>query len=155
MATGNNDLYVRLWAEVDFQNIGIGYKTREETKKSQKVWFPYNKGGSFRKWYGNNEHVVNWENDGYLLRNTLHPSGSRIWAHNFNLDYIFKPALTFTATSSSYFGIRYSEEGFLFDNKGSSLFSREEKLNKLLGFLGSKLASYFLKAINPTIETQP
>jgi len=155
MATGNNDIYVRNWSEVSFLKIGLSFSSREEAKVSGKKWFSYNKGGKFRRWYGNNENVVNWENDGIALQTTLHPSGKRVWAHNFNLEYIFKPCLTFTATSSSYFGIRYSEKGFLFDNKGSSYFTKNNILLPVLGFLASKPASFILKAINPTIEFQP
>lgn len=155
MATGNNDIYLRQWYEVSTTRIGYGHTSRESAKQSGKKWFPYNKGGTYRRWYGNNEFVVNWENDGEKLQNTLHPSGARIWAHNFNLDYIFKPSLTYTSTSSSYFGIRFSDPGFLFDNKGSSYFAPEKQLKPILGFLGSKLVSYLLAAINPTIEFQP
>ncbi|MFA6201640.1 MAG: BREX-1 system adenine-specific DNA-methyltransferase PglX [Gallionella sp.] len=155
MATGNNETYLRLWYEISRDKFGLGFESRKQAKDSGKKWFPYNKGGQFRRWYGNNEYVVNWENDGSALQNTLHPSGSRIWAHNFNLDYIFKPCLTFTATSSSYFGIRFSEAGFLFDNKGSSYFSDARTLKPVLGLLASKPASFVLKAINPTVEFQP
>lgn len=155
MATGNNDIYVRNWPEVSIKNVGLGYQSRLLVQKSAKKWFPYNKGGPFRRWYGNNDNLVNWENDGDALQNTLHPSGNRIWAHNFNLDYIFNPCLTFTATSSSYFGIRYSNEGFLFDNKGSSYFTETKQLLPILGFLASKPATQILRAINPTIEFQP
>ncbi|MBE0507008.1 MAG: BREX-1 system adenine-specific DNA-methyltransferase PglX [Marinospirillum sp.] len=155
MATGNNDIYVRNWPEVSIEYVGLGCQSRLLAQKSSKKWFPYNKGGPFRRWYGNNDNLVNWENDGDALQNTLHPSGNRVWAHNFNLDYIFKPCLTFTATSSSYFGIRYSNEGFLFDNKGSSYFTETKNLLPILGFLASKPATQILKAINPTIEFQP
>lgn len=155
MATGNNDIYLRLWHEVAIEKIGFRCTSRKDALLSKCKWFPYNKGGDFRRWYGNNEFVVNWENDGELLRTTLHPSGNRIWAHNFNLEYIFRPCLTFTSTSSSYFGIRYSETGFLFDNKGSSYFTDKHKLNIVLGLLASKATSSILKAINPTIEFQP
>ncbi len=156
MATGNNDTYLRLWQEVSIRHIGFGFETRKAAAAAtEKVWFPYNKGGAFRRWYGNNEHVVMWHNDGHQIRTTMHPDGKRIWGHNFNLDYIFKSCLTFTATSSSYFGIRYSPVGFLFDNKGSSYFSEPQKLKPILGFLGSEVASYLLEAINPTVEFQP
>ncbi len=155
MATGNNDLHIRCWQEVSFNKVGLNFENRKEARDSQKKWFPYNKGGQFRRWYGNNEYLVNWENDGELIRNLLHPSGDRVWAHNFNLDYIFKPCLTFTATSSSNFGIRYSPTGFLFDNKGSSYFTTSDFLFPVLGFLASKPATNILKAINPTIEFQP
>ena len=155
MATGNNDLHVRYWSEVSLSKFGNECDSRESAKISKMKWFPYNKGGAFRRWYGNNDNVVNWENDGDFLQNLKHPSGDRIWGHNFNLGYIFKSCLTFTATSSSYFGIRYSDAGFLFDNKGSSYFSDEKYLKPILGFLASKPATLILKAINPTIEFQP
>jgi type II restriction/modification system DNA methylase subunit YeeA len=155
MATGNNDVYLRRWWEVDLSKTGFNFENRPLALSSKKKWFPYNKGGPFRRWYGNNIFLVNWENDGYLLRNTLHPSGKRVWAHNFNLDFIFKPCLTFTATSSSYFGIRYSPCGFLFDNKGSSYFTSSELTLPILGLLASKPATSILAALNPTIEFQP
>jgi len=155
MATGNNDVYLRNWSEVDLSKTGFNLESREAALSSTKKWFPYNKGGPFRRWYGNNIFLVNWENDGYLLRNTLHPSGRRVWAHNFNLDYVFKPCLTFTATSSSYFGIRYSPRGFLFDNKGSSYFTSPDLTLPILGLLASKPATSVLAALNPTVEFQP
>jgi type II restriction/modification system DNA methylase subunit YeeA len=155
MATGNNDLHIRCWQEVSYNKVGLNFENRKEAESSQKKWFPYNKGGQFRRWYGNNEYLVNWEKDGEVIRTLLHPSGDRVWGHNFNLDYIFKSCLTFTATSSSHFGIRYSPAGFLFDNKGSSYFTDPEFIFPVLGFLASKPATNILKAINPTIEFQP
>ena len=121
MATGNNEKYVRMWFELSRRGLGFTH-SRETAAKSALRWFPYNKGGDFRLWYGNNLHVVNWYKFGYELQNTLHSSGNRIWAHNFNLDFIFKPAITWTFVSSSKFGVRKSPEGFLFDVGGSSAF---------------------------------
>ena len=155
MATGNNDLHMRYWFEICDDKFGKNYPSRELARESEKKWFPYNKGGAFRRWFGNNEHVVNWENDGFLLQTLKHPSG-RIWAHNFNLDYIFKESITWTATSSSYFAVRYSPCGFLFDYNGSSLFPAENKnIFFLLGLMASKLSSYFIHIINPTVANQP
>ena len=153
MATGNNDDYLRLWYEVCYQDIGIGH-SRQTAKDSKKKWFPYNKGGDFRRWYGNNDYTVNWYNDGYELQNRLHPSGKRVWAHNFNLDYIFKSSVTWTFVSSSNFGVRYSSIGFLFDVGGSSAFPSEENIMYILGFLASKVAYNLLKALNPTLNFQ-
>ncbi|MEK0163570.1 BREX-1 system adenine-specific DNA-methyltransferase PglX [Phaeobacter sp. A36a-5a] len=155
MATGNNDVYLRTWQEVSLNRSGYGFTNRDSARSSGKKWFPYNKGGPFRRWYGNNFFLVNWEDDGKALQTTLHPDGKRIWAHNFNLDYIFKSCLTFTATSSSFFGVRYSPNGFLFDNKGSSYFSSDKETIPILGLLASKPATSVLRAINPTIEFQP
>ncbi|MHB1563769.1 MAG: BREX-1 system adenine-specific DNA-methyltransferase PglX [Leptospirillum sp.] len=153
MATGDNNTYVRLWHEVPIQTIGFGF-TRKEAGESGLRWFPYNKGGDFRRWYGNNDCLVNWENDGHRLQTTLHPSGNRIWAHNFNLDFIFRPALTWTFVSSSCFGVRFSPQGFLFDVGGSSAFPEIRNIHFLLGFLGSKVAFYLLKSLNPTLNFQ-
>ena len=64
MATSDNNRFLREWFEVDIERICFGAKTREDAKESGKKWFPYNKGGAYRRWYGNCEHVVNWVNDG-------------------------------------------------------------------------------------------
>ena len=89
LTTGQNDKYLRFWYEVNDSAIGFNMN-RESAKKSKLKWFPYDKAGNYRKWYGNREFVVNWYNDGIELQTTLHPSGTRVWAHNFNLEYNFK-----------------------------------------------------------------
>jgi len=154
MATGDNQTYVRLWSEVPFSRIGIGCQSRLEAKESKRKWFPYNKGGDYRRWYGNNDFVVDWENDGIRLQTTMHPSGKRVWAHNFNLDYIFRPSVTWTFVSSSYFGLRQSPPGFLFDVGGSSAFPSETDLDYVTGFLCSNVAFSLLRAVNPTLNFQ-
>ncbi len=154
MATGDNDRYVRLWQEVSIQRIGFDYSSRQAAKESKRKWFPYNKGGEFRRWYGNNDCVVDWENDGKRLQTRLHPSGRRIWAHNFNLDYIFKPCVTWTFVSSSFFGLRQSDSGFLFDVAGSSAFPRPRDVHFVTSFLCSNVAFMLLRAVNPTLNFQ-
>jgi type II restriction/modification system DNA methylase subunit YeeA len=153
MATGNNDLHMRYWHEVCNAKLGLNYPTRLAAVESKRKWFPYNKGGSFRRWYGNNEYVVNWEKDGQLLQTMLHSSG-RVWAHNFNLDFIFQECITWTATSASYFGVRYSPQGFLFDYNGSSLFLDEKNIKYVLGLMASNLSYYFINILNPTVANQ-
>jgi type II restriction/modification system DNA methylase subunit YeeA len=155
MATGHNDTYLRLWHEVSINKSGFNFSSRDSARESMKKWFPYNKGGDYRRWYGNCEYLVNWENDGQKLQTTMHSSGSRLWAHNFNLDYIFKPSITWTATSSSYFAVRQSDQGFLFDVKGSSCFPKDGKEHLVLGFLCSSATQHFMTILNPTIEFQP
>lgn len=71
LASNDNERFLRFWHETSFGKIGFNFKSRDEAKESRLKWFPYNKGGSFRKWYGNNEYILNWENDGYELRNWL------------------------------------------------------------------------------------
>ena len=92
MTTCDNDFYLRYWWEVAKDRIGLGCNSREQANKSGKKWFPYTKGGPFRKWFGNNEYVVNWENDGSLLRTRKHPTLDKVWAHNFNLVTYLKRA---------------------------------------------------------------
>jgi hypothetical protein len=133
MATGDNNQFMRNWHEVFFNNIGFHYSNRGEARISKKQWFPFNKGGDYRKWYGNNEFIVNWENDGHLLQTTKHESG-RIRAHNFNLDYIFKASVSWSSVTSWHFAARKYESGFIFGTGGSSVFSNEKKLDFLAGF---------------------
>ncbi|MEK4137379.1 BREX-1 system adenine-specific DNA-methyltransferase PglX [Kurthia sp. FSL E2-0154] len=152
MITGDNSKFTKLWYEVSFDKVGLNIFSRERAKKSQKKWFPYNKGGGYRKWYGNNEFVVDWENDGYSLQNTKDENG-KVPAHAFNFDYIFKKAITWSSITSSKFSARNCEGGFLFDAGGS--FAKVEKgHNYILGFLNSKVAEYYLNSINPTLNFQ-
>ncbi len=145
MTTANNDRFLRLWHEVSFSKSNQNAISRENAKESGKKWFPYNKGGEYRKWFGNRFYFVNWQNDGEEIIATGR-------AFPRSKDFYFKESLTYTATSSSYFGIRYSDPGFIFDAKGSSCFTDSKTLKVALGFLASKIASYLLKTINPTIE---
>jgi hypothetical protein len=147
MTTADNERFLRKWYEVSKDKIGFGVATRQDAINSKKKWFPYNKGGSYRKWFGNRDFVVNWLNDGEEIKSTGR-------AFPRSQDYYFQQSLTYTATSSSYFGIRYSDEGFIFDAKGSSCFSEPKNLKPILGFLASKLTSYLLNVINPTVEFQ-
>ena len=155
MATANNNMFLKYWFEVEQSNIFIDCENRINAKNSEKKWFPYNKGGNYRKWYGNNEYVVNWQNDGFEIRNFKDKKSGKIRSHNYNLDYIFKEGLTWSALTSSNSGIRYFPKGFLFDNAGSSMFMDKSILFYILGFLNSKIAEYSLNLINPTLNTQP
>lgn len=155
LATGNNAQYLRLWHEVNHHQIGFNFNNRMSAKDSNLKWFPYSKGGEYRKWFGNNEYIVNWYNDGFELQNKLHPSGNRIWAHNFNLDHIFKDSLTWSDITSGHLSVRFNDSGFLFDGSGTSAFftSIDHKI-KALGFLNTKFANSFSKILNPTMHFQ-
>ena len=155
MATANNNIFLKHWFEIEQNNIFIGCENRLNAKNSDKKWFPYNKGGNYRKWYGNNEYVVNWENDGFEIRNFKDKKTGKVRSHNYNLDYIFKEGLTWSALTSSNSGIRYFPKGFLFDNAGSSMFMDKSLLFYILGFLNSRLTDYSLNLINPTLNIQP
>ena len=155
MATADNDRFLRLWNEVNYNKIGYSMSNSQEALESKKKWFPYSKGGEFRKWYGNQEYLVNWENDGYEIRNFKDSTG-KVRSHNYNLEFIFNEGLTWSALSSSLFSIRILPKGFLFDNSGSSLFKKDEvSLNYLLFLLTNKCINKFLGLLNPTLNYQP
>lgn len=152
MTTGNNNMFLRLWYEVQSKKIGFGL-SQEKALTSSYKWFPYNKGGDFRKWYGNNEYVVNYENNGAEVKEyTSHlPQGTAVRIKSY--DYYFKESGTWSFISSNNFGIRYSPEGFIFDVAGSSLFS-EKYLYYLIGLLSSNMVNDLLKSLNPTVNFQ-
>lgn len=153
LQTGSNDRFLRLWYEVIIQNIGFGCETIEETIESRRKWFPYNKGGAFRKWYGNQDYVVNWKNNGQEIRNFVDEKG-KLRSRPQNTEYYLREGITWSDVSSSYFGARYIPNGFLFDVSGSVAFTKKEQLNYLLGLLGSHISVEMLKILNPTMHFQ-
>lgn len=153
MITGDNNKFIRLWHEISNVKMGIGCHTREEAILSKKKWFPYNKGGEYRKWYGNNDYVVNWENDGKYMRNYKDDKG-KIAAHAFNLEYIFKENITWSSLSSYKFAARYTDYGFLYDASGSFADVKTENLYYTLAFLCSDVTLFYLSAMNPTLNFQ-
>jgi len=156
MATGNNDEFVRAWHEVAYSRIGFGCQSREEAKKTRRRWFPYTKGGTYRKWAGNELYVVDWENDGHRLQTTLDPRGKRIRAHNFNLDEVFSPAICWTSVTSAQTSFRLHEGGFLFDAAGGLCQARSDAgLEPALGLLNSSVAKAILPLINSSINVPP
>ena len=118
MATANNDRFIRLWFEVNRNKFGINISSRKEAVESRKKWFPFAKGGEQRKWYGNNDTVVNWENDGFEIQNFKDEKTGRIRSHNYNLDYIFSSALTWTVIGTEKTSFRFCPVGFLYSNSG-------------------------------------
>ena len=145
IATADNNRFLRLWHEVNICKVEFSCEDRESAKNCKKKWFPYNKGGEFRKWYGNNLYLINWENDGMEIRNFKK-------AVLRNQNYYFREGITWTWISSSYFGSRYSPKGFLFDVAGSTLFLEKDKILYFLGYMCSYVADYFLKIINPSLN---
>ncbi len=154
--TGNNDLFLRLWHEVSQEKVEYTCTNLDDTKTNGKKWYPYNKGGEFRKWYGNSHYLVNWECDGQDVKSlaVVRNKGKHWSRYIQNLHWMLKPGMTWSATSSSYFGVRFTDPGFLFDVKGSSAFCTDDSTEALLGFLTSKLVSHYLQFLNPTIEFQ-
>lgn len=145
LSTADNNRFIRLWFEVKKENICLGCKSIEESSKSNKKWFPYNKGGNFRKWYGNNDNIINWYNNGEEIRNFKN-SVIR------NPSYYFRKGITWSLISTSNFGVRISESGFLFDAGGSSVFPKSEHINYFMGLMCSKVVFEILKIQNPTLN---
>ena len=154
MATADNNLFLKFFWEVIDSNIFYNCESRKEAKSSGFKWYRYAKGGDYRKWYGNNNIIVNWYNDGYEIQNYKDANG-KVRSHNYNLDYIFKKGITWNALTSSSTSFRILEYS-LFDNAGSSLFvDNYQEYNNMLGLLNSKIISYILPAVNPTLNYQP
>lgn len=152
MATSDNNRFLRLWHEISICNFGLNMDNALMAQQSNFRWFPYNKGGSYRKWYGNNEYVVDYQNDGQRVKEyaaKLYKSYSRTIK---NINFFFQPCITWTMISSSKFGVRYSPKGFIFDIRGSSIFLEKEKINYILAFLSSNVAWELLKFLSPTIS---
>ena len=153
MVTGDNKKFLRLWFEPDFSKLKLDATSLEDAKLSHKKWFPYNKGGKYRKWYGNNEYVVNYENDGEEVKEyTSHlPQGTAVRIKS--RDYYFKEAITWTFISID-IGVRYSKCGAIFDVAGSSLFVETKYIKYILGFMCTKLMKIFNQILNPTMNVQ-
>ena len=155
MATANNNLFLKFWYEPKFINIKFDSSDIKSAQNSDDTWFPYNKGGNYRKWYGNNEYVVNWKNNGYDIRHYSDSKG-KIKSHNYNLDFIFKQGITWNALTSGNFSSRITGIGFLFDNAGSKMFLNNiHHLNYIQGLLSTPIVSSILNYINPTLNFQP
>lgn len=141
LSTGDNNRFLRLWQEVS-KEVSI-YDA--EDFNNENAWYPINKGGIYRKWYGNNEYVIYWKNNGELIKKF---SGSVIR----NPQYYLHESLTWTMLSASCFGIRYSKPGKLFEGAGPSLFAKSDYMFYLLGFLCSKIGNMIIRALNPTVN---
>jgi len=155
MSTGNNAYYVRMWHELSNQKIGYSL-SHEEASKSIYKWFPYDNAGGYRKWYGNLTDVVNWENDGYELQHTMDPTGKRIWAHNLNLDKIFKLHVGWSDFTSGINTFRIYEEGCLLSSSSNAAYFYDENhAHLILAFSNSKIFSEYKKILNPTFHFMP
>ena len=154
LATGDNARFIRFWHEVADRRTEFHCATRSETLNNGKRWYPINKGGAYRKWFGNNETVANWENDGHEIRHFVDMAGDLL-SRPQNIDLSFKQALTWTKITSGTFSARYCPGGFLFDDAGAICHSSDAGLLKsVLSILSSRLGSHFLTVINPTLNFQ-
>lgn len=152
LQTGDNGRFLRLWFEVCYSNISFDCISTEDSLARATRWFPYNKGGDFRKWYGNNDYVVNWENDGYEIRNFKDKNG-KLRSRPQNTQYYFKESVSWSLLSSFAAAFRYKPMGFIFDVNGMSFFANSN-LKRYLGFCNSKVCYTLLQIIAPTLAFQ-
>ena len=152
MTTTDNNRFLRFWTEVSLKNIGFNYKDICDTKDQVYKWFPFAKGGEFRRWYGNNEHIVNWFNDGEEIRKAAEgATGGRL----VNVDVAMQRCLTWTKISSSSISMRLKGEGIFFSDAAPGLFCDKDDEFYLLALTNSKCANYCLSLINPTLNYVP
>jgi len=150
MVSGDNDRFLRFWQEVSFDHIEFCAKAGKDPQR--KKWYPLQKGGEYRLWYGNLSYVINWENDGYELKYDNY-MGKRVRSHNYNGIQQFKEGITWNSITSGNFHCRYSPEGFTFDAAGPLCeVIAPNKLYLVLAMLSSKVATYLFSLINPTIN---
>ena len=152
IATADNNRFLREWFEVDINKTNFSAQSHEDAKQSNKKWFPYNKGGEFRKWYGNNDYLVNWENDGFEIKNFFDNKG-KLRSRPQNLNYMFRQSVSWSLVSSGSAAFRYKSSGHLFDIGGMSFFGKNN-LYYLLGLVNTKYSMEVLKIIAPTINYQ-
>jgi len=145
LATADNDRFLRFWPEVPFTRLGLEFCSRELAQASGKRWFPHSKGGEFRKWYGNREWVVNWEDDGKELFDFRPRSVIR------NPALYFKECITWTLISSSATAFRFEPEGNIIGHKGPGIFAPREQLLPIIALLNSKVSKVLLEILAPTI----
>lgn len=151
MKTGENGRFVRLWWEIALQGFNSTASDWKEASSSGAKWFPYNKGGEFRKWYGNNDCIVNWKNEGDEIFN--HAKADKRNVQDYPLELKFKPSVSWSLVTSGQPAFRYKENN-LSDIAGMSFFTQKQELLILLGFCNSKIALEILKILAPTINFQ-
>ena len=152
LATADNNRFVREWYEIQKNKIYFSANSIKESVDSKKKWFPYNKGGEFRKWYGNNDYVVNWENDGYEIRHFVDSKG-KLRSRPQNTAFYFKASGSWSDITSGTNAFRYKPVGNLFDITGMSFFSKD-KLFYLIGLCNTPIGTETLKIVAPTIHCQ-
>lgn len=153
MATSDNDRFLRLWHEIELRKIGFNISSAEEAINSCKKWFPYNKGGSYRKWYGNKDYVLNYENDGFEVKSLAAKKYNSYTRTIKSISEYFKDNISWSKISSGDIAFRYYSSGFIFDVAGCCIFYKDNEIMiKNFGFLNSKVCKKILKILSPTLN---
>jgi hypothetical protein len=157
MSTSDNKRFTRKWYEVDYNNLCLAAGNEQEGVVSGKKWFPYNKGGDYRKWGSQMNVVINWYNAGEeikkaVVQNPKDP-GTNHWSRRvYNTDMFFKEGLTWSKIATGDFSTRYLPAGCISDVAGCTLFCSKDQLYYLLGLLNSRLSEIFIKSLSPTVN---
>lgn len=153
LQTGDNERFLRQWFEVSADHSYMHARDREDAKASGARWFPYNKGGQFRKWWGNQDCVVNWENDGYLIRSFVDSESGKLRSRPQNLDFYFRPSVSWSKVTAGAIAFRSYPKGFIFDVAGTSLYANALAKNaEILALVNSSVAFNVLSMIAPTVN---
>lgn len=152
LATSDNDRFLKLWHEVDFSKIGFGITSIDDDRKFEYKWFPCTKGGSFRRWYGNNDYIVNWENDGEEIKAYAAKLYRNYTRTIKNIPFYFRKGLTWSTISSGLFSLRYVPEGFVFETKGAMCYVDDKYLYSVLALYNTKVMQQFLAVVSPTLD---
>ncbi|MDB6252165.1 BREX-1 system adenine-specific DNA-methyltransferase PglX [Lactobacillus amylovorus] len=152
LATADNKRFLRQWFEVGIDNISFDSHSIKDSVESGKKWFPLNKGGAYRKWYGNNFYVVNWKNNGYEMKHFLWPNGKQRSVIR-NPNFYFKSGITIPSITSGKVNSRVYFQGFIFDHAAASLFIKTGSIYSILSFLNSNIVDYLINILNPTINS--
>ena len=152
MATMDNNKYLRMWYEVDSDTYYLHAHSLEEAKASRRRWFPYNKGGDYRKWYGNFTYLVDWEDDGAELKADASKIYGSYSKRIYNTQYFFLPSITWSKISSGQFSARCISDGCLFDVAGCSIFVDKKLYHYFSALLNSKIIGAILSIISPTLN---
>ena len=154
LVTSDNNRFLRLWFEVNINNTSFDCSSNEVSKRKIEKWYPHNKGGEFNRWYGNNEYVINWKNNGFEIRNFRDDKG-KLLSRPQNTNYNFLKALTWSKITSGTFSSRFCKGGFLFDDAAAICYNKNISILKYcLGFLNSTVAQFTLNVLNPTLNKQ-
>lgn len=151
LATSDNQRFLRYWFEVDSTRTYFHSRSREEAEESGRKWFPYNKGGEFRKWWGNQEFVVNWENEGDEIRHIVDSNG-KVRSRPQNTDCYFQSSVSWSKISSGSPAFRVFPPGFIFDVAGTSIFTETERLASFAAVCNSRVTTAMLAAVSPTLN---
>lgn len=154
LKTADNERFLRYWHEVAVSGINFNAEDRADAKSSNRVWFPYTKGGPFRKWYGNLDYLVNWLNDGAEIKAHVLKRYPYLNTPDFvvkNQQYYFAPHITWSVISSGVLAVRFTPAHFIFDGTGSGIFGSEDDLIYLQGAMNSSVIICFASFMSPTL----